>query len=195
MCIRDSAPKEENNDGQPPLERQGSFDEQGDDTERRMLADPSTPRNLSHPIESKHHFDDNEAPPQTSTRSVSFRDPAHSVRDKKSSSTLLREMEKREQEELRVQTEAIHVLEADAGTGEHETHGKWHDRFLPKNMMKQVSQWANKRRKWEAGETFGDASWNAHTAALCTSATSVVNVEETMNVFAYLDKNLSLIHI
>ena len=87
-----SAPKEENNDGQPPLERQGSFDEQGDDTERRMLADPSTPRNLSHPIESKHHFDDNEAPPQTSTRSVSFRDPAHSVRDKKSSSSLLREM-------------------------------------------------------------------------------------------------------
>ena len=98
-------------------------------------------------------------------------------------------MEKREQEKLRVQTEAIHVLEADEGTSEHETHGKWHDRFLPKNMMKQVSQWANKRRKWEAGETFGDASWNAHTAALCTSATSVVNVEETMNVFAYLDKN------
>ena len=50
-------------------------------------------------------------------------------------------------------------------------------------MMKQVSQWANKRRKWEAGETFGTA-WR-HTAALCTSATSVVNVEETMNVFAY----------
>ena len=92
-----SAPKEENNDGQPPLERQGSFDEQGDDTERRMLADPSTPRNLSHPIESKHHFDDNEAPSLASTRSVSFRDPAHSVRDKKSSSSLLREMEKREQ--------------------------------------------------------------------------------------------------
>ena len=183
-----SAPKEENNDGQPPPARQGSFDEEGDDTERRMLADPSTPRNLSHPIESKDHFDD-EAPPTTSARSVSFRDPAHSVRDKKSSSTLLREMEKREQEELRVQTEAIHVLEADAGTGEHETHGKWHDRFLPKNMVKQVSQWARKRRKWEAGETFGDASWNAHTAALCTSATSVVNVEETMNVFAYLDKN------
>ena len=129
-----SAPKEENNDGQP----RSSFDEEGDDTERRMLADPSTPRNLSHPIESKDRFDD-EAPPTTSARSVSFRDPAHSVRDKKSSSTLLREMEKREQEELRVQTEAIHVLEADAGTGEHETHGKWHDRFLPKNMVKQVS--------------------------------------------------------
>ena len=178
-----SAPKEENG----RVERR--FDEEGDDTERRMLADPSTPRNLSHPIESKHHFDDAEAPSLASTRTVSFRDPAHSIRDKKSSSSLLREMEKREQEELRVQTEAIHVLEADEGTGEHETHGKWHDRFLPKNMMKQVSQWANKRRKWEAGETFGDASWNAHTAALCTSATSVVNVEETMNVFAYLDKN------
>ena len=106
-----SAPKEEQNDGQPPLARRGSFDEEGDDTERRMLADPSTPRNLSHPIESKDHFDD-EAPPQTSARSVSFRDPAHSVRDKKSSSTLLREMEKREQEELRVQTEAIHVLDS-----------------------------------------------------------------------------------
>ena len=43
-----------------------------------MLADPSTPRNLSHPIESKHHFDD-EAPSQTSTRSVSFRDPARTA--------------------------------------------------------------------------------------------------------------------
>ena len=104
-----SAPKEENNDGQPPLERQGSFDEQGDDTERRMLADPSTPRNLSHPIESKDHFDDAEAPPQTSARSVSFRDPAHSVRDKKSSSSLLREMEKREQEELRSKIAAVEV--------------------------------------------------------------------------------------
>ena len=123
-----SAPKEENGAGQP----RGSFDEEGDDTERRMLADPSTPRNLSHPIESKHHFDDNEAPSLASTRSVSFRDPAHSIRDKKSSSSLLREMEKREQEELRVQTEAIHVLEADEGTGEHETHGKWHDRFPQK---------------------------------------------------------------
>ena len=134
-----SAPKEENGAGQP----RGSFDEEGDDTERRMLADPSTPCNLSHPIESKHHFDDAEAPSLASTRTVSFRDPAHSIRDKKSSSSLLREMEKREQEELRVQTEAIHVLVADEGTGEHETHGKWHDRFLPKNMMKQVSQWAN----------------------------------------------------
>ena len=29
-----SAPKEEQNDGQPPLARRGSFDEEGDDTER-----------------------------------------------------------------------------------------------------------------------------------------------------------------
>ena len=71
-----------------------------------------------------------------------------------------------------MQTEAIHVLEADAGTGEHERTGQWHDRVLPKNMVKQVSQWARKRRKWEAGDDrYGmGRSWNAHTAALCWSA-------------------------
>ena len=152
-----------------------------------MLADPSTPRNLSHPIESKHHFEMRGAITRKHTHRELPRPRAQQgTRVELEFTTRDGEAE---QEELRVQTEAIHVLEADEGTGEHETHGKWHDRFLPKNMMKQVSQWANKRRKWEAGETFGDASWNAHTAALCTSATSVVNVEETMNVFAYLDKN------
>jgi len=156
----------------------GSFEDRGDE-ERQM------PRSQSQPIRDMGKTDPRDAPSELWTEKTR-KEPSGSLH--KTDSTLLREMERQELNELSVQSKAIHLLETNEGTGETETHGRWHDTLLP-SFRKKVSQWAHKRTLWEQGKSFGDAAWNAHTAALCTSATSVVNVEETMNVFAYLDRN------